>query len=101
MNEYDLWDKAAAKPRMCREMCESCIFRPASPVTMSLAPGRLKGLIQSALKAESYIVCHSTFDAEPAVCRGFADRYSTNGLRILDRLMGFHEIDAPTKVVSA
>lgn len=97
MNEYDLWDKTAAKPRMCREMCASCIFRPTSPVTMNLAPGRLKNLIDSARAAESYIVCHSTFDDKPAVCRGFADRYSTNGLRVLDRLIGFHEIDAPAK----
>lgn len=99
-NPYDLWDRGAQKPRMCREMCDTCILRPGSVVARGLGPERLKQLIADARNNESYVVCHSTFDAEPAVCRGFADRYPTRGLAILTELIGFHEIDPPAKAAT-
>jgi hypothetical protein len=46
-------------------------------------------------------VCHSTLPtvaspgAEPAVCRGFADRYDTRDLRMIRTLWGFVEVQPP------
>lgn len=97
MADYDIFDSEAGKPRMCAQMCDTCILRPGSVVTASLRPGRLKELLEDACRSESYVVCHSTFDSGPAVCRGFADHYSTNSLRILGRIGGFHEINPPSK----
>jgi hypothetical protein len=31
----------------------------------------------------------------PAVCRGFADRYRTQSLQIIERVFGFDEVDPP------
>jgi hypothetical protein len=56
---------------------------------MQLNPGRVKDMVTSARKNDSAIICHSTTHSkvvQPAVCRGFHDRYSTNPLRIAQRL---------------
>lgn len=98
MSEYDVTDPVTHKPRMCREMCDTCILRPGSTLTANLRPGRLKQLISEARQAETFVVCHSTFNAEPAICKGFADTYSTNYLRILGRIGGFVEVDPPSKL---
>ena len=100
MSDHDVFDRGAGRPRMCREMCDTCILRPGSTVTASLRPGRLRELINGARADESYVVCHSTFGEQPAICRGFADHYDTNSLRIMQRLGGFHEVDAPSKAVN-
>jgi hypothetical protein len=92
---YSITDPVTGKPSMCAEMCVTCIFRPDSPVTKGLRRGRLRQLIADTRRRESYIVCHSTFNAQPAICRGFYDRYSTNLLRILERLGGFTMIQPP------
>lgn len=97
MSEYDIFDRAAQKARMCREMCGTCILRSGSKVTQGIGTDRVRQLIADARGGESYVVCHSTFGDQPAICRGFADAYSTNALRVLERLGdGFHEIDAPS-----
>jgi hypothetical protein len=68
---------------------------------MHLEPGRLRDLVGQALAAQSYVVCHETLPGvapdgtAPAVCRGFADRYSTNALRLISRLWGFVDVDPP------
>lgn len=92
----DVSDPATGKPRMCAEMCSTCILRPGSTVVASLPPGRVRELIADARRGEAYVICHSTLTDEPAICRGFADRYSTNSLRIMERLGGFVEIEPPS-----
>lgn len=90
----------SGKSRMVAAMCTTCIFRPRNP--MALQPGRLRNLVGAALAHESYIVCHSTLPGVapqgfiPAICRGFADRYSTSALQVIRRLWGFVEIQPPS-----
>jgi hypothetical protein len=65
---------------------------------MSLAPGRLRQLVAQARGESGYIICHSTLPgyrskARPAICRGFADRYSTWQLQVIARLWGFVDVD--------
>lgn len=93
---YNITDPATGKPRLCESECLTCIFQPQSPVTRGLRVGRLRQLINDTRRRESYIVCHSTFNAEPAACRGFVDRYSTNMIRIIERLGGWAEIKPPS-----
>lgn len=90
------------KLRMLTEQCTTCIFRPGNP--MHLSAGRVRGMVKEALQLDSFIICHDTLDysapegfGPPAVCRGFADRYSTNALRIFGRLGGYEEIDPPRR----
>lgn len=94
--EYDVFDYEVHRPRICREMCSTCIFRPGSEVTAGLGAARIRQLIADARRGESYVICHSTFSDQPAICRGFAESYNTNALRIMERLGGLHEIDAPS-----
>ena len=92
-------DPVLCKTRLLAEQCATCIFRPGNP--MHLGPGRLRELVDETRRRESYIVCHETLPAvapvgvEPAICRGFADRYSTNDLRMIERLWGFVEVPPP------
>jgi hypothetical protein len=58
------------------ERCSTCVFRPGN--LMSLAPGRLRDLLDSNLAADSALQCHQTLPEypnarPPAVCRGFFD----------------------------
>jgi hypothetical protein len=65
--------------------CETCIFRPGN--LMHLAPGRVEGMVAEAVREEAAITCHSTLyrdDVAPAVCAGFASRYSTLPLRLAE-----------------
>jgi len=92
-------DPVLRKTRLLSRQCGTCIFRPGDP--MHLAPGRLRDLVTQARGAAGYIICHSTLPAyagngaQPAVCRGFADRYTTWQLQLIDRLWGFVEVDPP------
>ena len=95
VGDPDTW-----KTRLCREMCTTCVFRPGNP--MRLGPGRLKTLIDEALAAERFIICHATLPyatddpaVRPAVCRGFYDRYGTLALRLIVLMFGFTEVDPP------
>ncbi|MEV7264664.1 hypothetical protein AB0N38_14040 [Micromonospora aurantiaca] len=95
----DVSDPPTMRPRLLAEMCGTCVFRPGN--LMHLRPGRLAELVRDALTRDSFIVCHSTLPGmapdgyTPAICRGFADRYSTNALRIIGRLRAFVEVDPP------
>ncbi|MEV0392142.1 hypothetical protein [Polymorphospora rubra] len=107
--EADLDDGAAAslsvgdpvlrKTRLLSRQCDTCIFRPGN--LMHLSDGRLRELVSKARDDESFIICHDTLpyhrhpDVKPAICRGFADQYSTQGLRLLERLFGFVEVAPP------
>ncbi|MFC6023455.1 hypothetical protein ACFP2T_45780 [Plantactinospora solaniradicis] len=68
---------------------------------MHLSEGRLRDLVDKALQDQGFIVCHDTLphylhpEVKPAICRGFADRYSTQALQVIDRLFGCIEVDPP------
>jgi hypothetical protein len=71
---------------------------------MSLSPGRLRYLVHEARTRASFIVCHETLPyadpppgVQPAICRGFRDRYDTAALQIIGRLWGFVEVDPPVR----
>ncbi|MFJ6199130.1 hypothetical protein [Micromonospora sp. NPDC092111] len=92
-------DPVLRKSRLLSRPCDTCIFNPGNK--MHLAVGRLRHLVTETCRQESYIVCHSTLphylypDAKPAICRGFADRYRTQALQLMERLFGFVEVDPP------
>jgi hypothetical protein len=89
------------KSRRLSEICSTCVFRPGNK--MRLSDGRLRDLVDQARADESYIVCHSTLpgmapdDVQPAICRGFADRYSTQALQVIERLFGFIDVHPPVE----
>lgn len=92
-------DPVLGKSRLLSRQCATCIFKPGN--LMHLQEGRLKDLVAQTCAAETYIVCHSTLphhldpNTKPAICRGFADRYSTQALQVIARLWGFVEVDPP------
>jgi hypothetical protein len=96
-------DPVLRKTRLLARECGTCIFKPGNP--MHLSPGRLKQLVTEACAEAGYIICHSSVPyagspIRPAVCRGFADRYTTWQLQVIDRLWGFVEVpppDGPTR----
>lgn len=99
---------ADGKLRVLSERCETCVFRAGN--LMSLQPGRLRGMVNTALDSGGYITCHATLtygehpDFGPAVCRGFYDAHGhlSNLLRVMDRLGGLDlTITPPSKEPSA
>jgi hypothetical protein len=65
------------KVHVCAEMCATCVFRPGN--LMKLKPGRLRRMVDQALKDDGQITCHSTIyeqAEQEAVCRGFYDRHA-------------------------
>lgn len=92
-------DPVLGKSRLLSRQCATCIFKPGNQ--MHLREGRLRDLVAQTRARESFIVCHSTLphylypDAKPAICRGFADRYTTSALQVIGRLWGFVEVDPP------
>jgi hypothetical protein len=95
----DVTDPVTRRPRRLSEMCATCIMRAPADGQIQLAAERLREFINEVRAADSYVVCHSTLpgmsDAEPAICRGYADRYSSNYLRIMERLGGFVDVEPP------
>lgn len=101
----EVGDPATYKLRILREMCSTCIMRPPGE-RINLTNERLREFVRDAVAADSYVVCHSTLPGapdgvEPAICRGFADRYSTNALRMGERMLGFVEVEPPDSPVNA
>lgn len=92
-------DPVLRKSRLLSRQCSTCIFRPGN--LMHLSEGRLRDLVTETRRDESFIVCHDTLphhrhpSVKPAICRGFADRYSTQALQVIGRLFGFVEVDPP------
>jgi hypothetical protein len=90
-------DAALGKTRLLTRQCSTCIMRAPSDGRIPLPNARVSEFVRSTVEAGSYVVCHSTLtDGEPAVCRGFADRYDTPQLQLIRRLWGFVEVDPPT-----
>ena len=93
-------DPATGKTRLLSRQCDTCVFRPGNP--MHLSEGGLRDLVARTLAQDSYVICHDTLphylypDTHPAICRGFADRYTTQALRLITQLWGFTEVDPPT-----
>ncbi|MEV4481811.1 hypothetical protein [Micromonospora coxensis] len=92
-------DPVAGKSRLLSRQCDTCIFAPGN--LMHLTPGRLRELVQEARDRESFVICHDTLphyrhpDVKPGICRGFADRYRTTALQLIERLWGFVEVAPP------
>lgn len=82
--------------RVMRERCSTCIFRPGD--LMQLRSGRLKDIVESAKKADSYVICHKTLErgVPGAVCRGSFDTLYTTPIQLAQRL-GFIEWREPPK----
>ncbi|MEU7923226.1 HAD domain-containing protein [Micromonospora zamorensis] len=97
--DLSVGDPVLRKSRMLSRQCRTCIFRPGN--LMRLSQGRLRELVAEARRGEAFVVCHDTLpysqnpEAKPAICRGFADRYSTQSLQVIERLFGFVEVDPP------
>jgi hypothetical protein len=82
--------------------CATCIFRPGN--LMHLGLGRVESMVAEALREEAAITCHSTLyrdDVQPAVCAGFASRYSTLPLRLAELLGCLVKDPVPGKVRDA
>ncbi|MEV0811214.1 hypothetical protein [Micromonospora sp. NPDC050200] len=92
-------DPVLGKSRLLSRQCDTCIF--AAGNRMHLTPGRLRDLVAEARRRESFIICHDSLphylypEAKPAICRGFADRYRTQTLQLMELLFGFVEVDPP------
>ncbi len=93
-------DAETMKTRILAEQCKTCIVRPPGQ-RIPLDNERVTEFLREAVARQSYVVCHSTLPVgapegvEPAVCRGFADRYDTVALRAIRDLWGFVEVPAP------
>lgn len=91
-----IFDRDTGLPRLLAEQCSTCIYRPGNP--MHLRSGRLREITNAARQADSFITCHQTLPGvsgeAPALCRGFYDRWSTNFIRVMGRLGGWHEVPA-------
>jgi len=98
-----LMDRGTGKPRLLSEQCSTCVGRPGN--LMHLRPGRLKSLIRDNTGQSMGLTCHQTlgYGASPeygeALCRWFYDTYGhlTNGIRVMERIGGFTEVDPPSK----
>jgi hypothetical protein len=93
-------DPDTHKLRMLAHPCTTCITRPAGE-RIQLSNRRVGEFIAETRRRESYVICHMTLPgnpagALPAICRGFYDRYSTNALRMGERLLGFTEVPDPS-----
>jgi len=99
-SDLSVGDPVVHKTRLLSEQCGTCIFRPGN--LMHLEPGQLAQLVREAHDNAGYIICHDTLpysdfpQTKPAICRGFADRYTTPALQIMALLWGFVEVDPPS-----
>lgn len=100
-HDIQVGDRRTGKLRRLSEMCSTCIMRPAGD-RIQLDNSRVTEFIKDAIQRESYVICHSTLPAvapagvQPAICRGFSDRITTNALRVGERLCGFQDVPPPT-----
>lgn len=79
------FDPSTGQVHVLAERCSTCVFHPGN--LMHLHPGRLKDLIDTNVRNDSALTCHSTLPnndsrAQPAVCRGFYDAYPTMPLKV-------------------
>lgn len=94
----DITDRATGKSRILSARCATCILGPADS-RLALGAGRIREFVADTVAAGSYVVCHSTLHGlsatPPAICRGFADRYDTQPLRLMRAFDRLIEIDPP------
>lgn len=97
---HSVGDPVLRKSRVLPRPCDTCVFYRGN--MMTLAPGRLRDLVDRTRAEGTFIFCHDTLSygrfphARPAICRGFLDRYDTQALQLIRRLWGFVEVDPPT-----
>lgn len=83
---------AQHKLRIMAERCSTCIFRPGN--LMSLNDGRVREMLQSVVRHDSYITCHQTLgtDEPGAICKGGSDAHMGQLERIARLLGGVVEV---------
>jgi hypothetical protein len=96
-------DPVTHKPRRLKAQCATCIGRPGN--VAGLRPGRLKQLVRDNTgDGKMGLPCHETISypgqeapIRPAICCWFYENYGhlANGIRIMERLGGFTEVDPP------
>ncbi len=108
--EYDrssIIDKETGLPRLLREQCATCVFRPGN--LMHLDKGRVHQLVQENNTNGTWITCHETLpwghypDFGEAICRGYYDTNGDNSWSVRlakfeawrKGLKGLPEVDAP------
>jgi hypothetical protein len=73
-----------------KERCPECLFSKDKIVSNS----RRKDLLEECERNDTHFVCHkSSINGGEACCKGFYDTYSTNMLRISQRLRMIEFID--------
>jgi hypothetical protein len=93
-------DRRLGRTRILSRPCSTCITAPVGQ-RIDLDNERVTQFLRDTVAAGTYVVCHATLPAvaprgvQPAVCRGFADRFDTQALQIIRRLWGFVEVDPP------
>ena len=75
-----------SKLKVCETQCNQCLFSENRIVS----DARARQIIAECSRNDSYFICHKTKDA---VCRGFYDRFSTNLIRIMQRLNGIEFVN--------
>jgi hypothetical protein len=92
------------KVHVLDDKCSTCVFRPGNQ--MHLQAGRVKGMVDESIEDGGAITCHQTleyngsYEAEPAVCRGFWDSYRdrVQALQLAERLNMVEFDEQPTEV---
>jgi hypothetical protein len=94
--------KPGDKEQLCARQCATCVGRPGN--LMGLRPGRLQALIRDNTgQGTMGLICHETLrygqhpEQGEALCRWFYERFGhlVNGIRVMERLGGFDEIELP------
>ena len=81
---YDVAIPGKNCARLLSRPCDTCVTFPDD--RMRLGEARRQEFIETALRRDSYVVCHDTLStAEPAICRGFWNlhRFDSAPLRVL------------------
>lgn len=66
-----------------KDKCDECLFSDNRIVR----PGRMADIINECRKADVHFICHkATLKNTEAVCRGFYDTQTSQGIRIAERL---------------
>lgn len=85
------------KVHVCARLCETCIFKPGTPIP----PSRVQEMVDSSISNDSAIICHSTLNTPfNAVCRGFHELHGdqTASLRAAKAFDVIKFVEPPSKV---
>lgn len=75
-----------SKLKVCANQCSQCLFSKERVVSAK----RKTEILKNCRESDSYFVCHKT---DEAVCSGFYQKFSTNLIRIMQRLNGIEFIN--------